>query len=147
MYERLFAWWATESTHRTIVRRNADRTQSVSVRGLDVTDAVSPRHPNRWVVKNEGLTSPGDGGVITFDIPFWILLKRDEIINLVAERTVSPHVPSAAIRENRCGTSTASGLAAAMVSEQCSIAVHDINITELQHRITTQEGSFLVGPE
>ncbi len=28
-----FAWWATESTHRTIVRRIADRTQSVSVRG------------------------------------------------------------------------------------------------------------------
>ena len=112
---------------------------------------VATLSSNRWVVKNEGLTSPGDGGVITFDIPFWILLpKRDEIINLVAPNVPSvSHVAFAAIREEPTlwQLGTASGLAAAMVSEsEQPVAVHDINITELQHRITAQEGSFLRWP-
>jgi len=104
---------------------------------------------NGYVVKNEGLTSPGNGGVLTFDIPFWILLpKRKDITNLVAPNVPSvSHVAFAAIREEPTlwQLGTASGLAAAMVHEH-AVAVHDLNITELQRRIVSQEGSFLRWP-
>lgn len=108
---------------------------------------------NDWIVFNEGLTAWDSGGDVTFDIPFWILLpKRDEITNMVAPNVPSvSHVAFAALREEPTlwQLGTASGIAAAMVMEggsDIAVAVHDLNVTEIQHRIATQEGTFLRWP-
>ena len=102
------------------------------------------------MVYNEGLTTPENGGIILFDIPFDILLpKRSEMVNLAVPNCPSvSHVYFAAIREEPTlwQLGEAVGTAAGMAVKKGGVTpLQDIGTEELQSALG-QQGTFVRWP-
>ena len=102
------------------------------------------------MVYNEGLTTPENGGIILFDIPFDILLpKRSEMVNLAVPNCPSvSHVYFAAIREEPTlwQLGEAVGTASGMAVKKGGVApLQDIGTEELQSALG-QQGTFVRWP-
>jgi hypothetical protein len=86
---------------------------------------------------NEGLTSPGQGDNIAFDLPYWLLLpKRAEITNLLVPNCPSiSHVAFAAVREEptlwQMGQAAGTAAAIAASSPAQPVVLQDLDVSAL----------------
>ena len=95
------------------------------------------------VAYNEGLTSPSNGGVFLFDIPYYVILpQRKEMVNLAVPNCPSvSHVAFAAIREEPTlwqlgqAAGTAAGVA---IQHGGDMPLQDIDHRDLQNSLITQ---------
>ena len=95
------------------------------------------------IAYNEGLTSPGNGGVVLFDIPYYVLLpQRKEMVNLAVPNCPSvSHVAFSAIREEPTlwqlgqAAGTATGVA---IQHGGGMALQDIDHEQLQNALIQQ---------
>lgn len=111
--------------------------------------AVKDEHGNPMVY-NEGLTTPENGGIFLFDIPFYVLLpKRSEMVNLAVPNCPSvSHVAFAAIREEPTlwQLGEAAGTAAGMAVKQGGdTPLHDVGHEKLQSALVHQ-GAYVRWP-
>lgn len=95
------------------------------------------------IAYNEGLTSPSNGGVVFFDIPYYVLLpQRKEMVNLAVPNCPSvSHVAFSAIREEPTlwqlgqAAGTATGVALQHGGDK---ALQDIDHHDLQNALIQQ---------
>ena len=95
------------------------------------------------IAYNEGLTSPSNGGVVLFDIPYYVLLpQKKEMVNLAVPNCPSvTHVAFAAIREEPTlwQLGQAAGAAAGIaVQRGGGMALQDIDHRDLQNALIQQ---------
>lgn len=93
---------------------------------------------------NEGLTSPGQGGNVIFDLPYWLLLpKRAEVTNLLVPNCPSvTHVAFAALREEptlwQMGQAAGTAAAIAASSSTQPVVLQDLDTSALQASLLNQ---------
>eukprot|EP00658_Telonema_sp_P-2_P036541 TRINITY_DN2640_c0_g1_i1.p1 TRINITY_DN2640_c0_g1~~TRINITY_DN2640_c0_g1_i1.p1 ORF type:complete len:672 (-),score=119.62 TRINITY_DN2640_c0_g1_i1:322-2337(-) len=100
-----------------------------------------------WVVWNEGLTSPGQGGTVIFELPFSIILpKRSELVNLAAPNIPSvSHVAFAAVREEptlwNLGAAAGAAVGLNLMRNKSGIVpLHEVELGSLQETLIAQGG-------
>ena len=128
---------------------NGCRTDSIAIGswGFDIHEmqrvAVTDKRMSQQAIFNEGLTEPGMGGVVMFEIPYYIVLpKRKEMVNLAVPNCPSvSHVAFSAICKEPTlwqlgqAAGTAAGIA---ISRGGRIPLQDIPPKTLQQYLLDQ---------